>query len=134
MNAAALGSRDSAVVPRPDAVSGLAGTRSVVIAARSIILWLGRYFELVAGDGDSNCHTRDPSHQSDVNAVSSRKAGDDVQAQGGVEGEAEDRRLGEKAVDLTHPDFGHADAVVGDGEEVALLVEEPGYPNPVGRW
>ena len=134
MNAAALGSCNCAVVPRSDAVSGLAGPRSVVIVAHSIILWLCRYFELVAGDGDSNCHTRDPSHQANVNAVSSRKAGDDVEAQGGVEGEAEDRRPGEKAVDLTHPDFGHANTMVGDGEEVALLVEEPGYPNPVGRW
>ena len=134
MNAAAFGSCNCAVVPRPDAVSGLAGPCSVVIVARSIILWLDRYFELVAGDGDSNCHTRDPSHQSDVNAVSSRQAGDDVKAQGGVEGETEDGRLGEKAVDLTHPDFGHANAMVGDGEEVALLVKEPGYPDPVGGW
>jgi hypothetical protein len=134
MNPSALGGHNRTVVAGHGDMSRFAGASAVIFMTRPLVLGLGGDLELVPGDGDSHRHTRYPTHQPDLDAVAGRQASHDVEAQGGVESKSEDRRFGQEAVDLTHSDFGHADTVIGDGEEVSLRIEEPGYPNPVGGW
>jgi hypothetical protein len=132
MNPAALGHDNRAIPPGESGMARLAGTRGVIIGGGAVGAVLGGDLEFVPGDRDTHGYARYTSHQTDIDSMTSSQTGHDVETKGWIEGKAQDRRFGQEAVDLTHPGLCHADTVIGHREEVALLVEEPGYSDAVG--